>query len=401
MADRLLVRGAGQLLTLRGGAEVRRAAALRDLGLIENGAVLVQEGVIAAVGPENEVLRVPGARSAKVLDARGCVVMPGFVDSHTHVVHGPPRLRDYEARTDSGGILSTVRALRATSAEVLAKQAHWWLLQMLAYGTTTVESKSGYGLNEAAEIKSLRVAQTLDLVPTFLGAHVTPPEFEGRADEYIDWLIAELMPKIARRKLARFADVYCDSTAFNVAQARRYLVAARTLGLGLRMHASQFSNFGAVQLAVELRVMSADHLEAIGEAEIRSLAESPVIATLVPGSVYHLGLTRYAPARGLIEAGAAVALATDFNPGTSPTPSMPMILSLACTQMRMTVAEAISAATINGAHALGLATETGSLEVGKRADIAVLTVKDYRELPYHFGLNPVAATVRRGLVNIN
>jgi imidazolonepropionase len=385
MAHRLLVRGARQLLTLRG-------ANPWDLGLIGNGALLVEDGLIAAVGPARQVERL--ARGAELLDARGGVVMPGFVDSHTHLVHGPPRL-------EGGGILWTARQVRASSSARLRMMAQKWLSQMLAHGTTTVEAKSGYGLNEAAELRSLRVSAALGAIPTFLGAHVTPPEFEGRPDAYIDWLIAELMPVIARRRLARFADVYCDSGAFTVEQARRYLLAARSLGLGLRIHASQFANFGAVQLAVELGVMSADHLEAIGEAELRALAESRVVATLLPGSVYHLGLTRYAPARALIDAGVTVALATDFNPGTSPTPSMPMVLSLACTQMRMTPAEAIIAATLHGAHALGLAARTGSLEVGKRADLAVLSVSDYREAPYYFGVNPLAATVRQGAVHIN
>ena len=385
MKSRLLVRGARQLLTVR-------SAMPWDLGLVENGALLIEDGVIMAVGPARQVERL--AKGAEVLDAKGGVVLPGFVDSHTHLVHGPPRL-------EGGGILWTMHAVRAMPAARLQATAQHWLTHMRRHGTTTVEAKSGYGLNEPAEIKTLRVSAALGAVPTFLGAHVTPPEFDGRADAYIDWLIAELMPKIARRKLARFADVYCDTGAFSVAQARRYLIAARGLGLCLRIHASQFSNFGAVQLAVELGVLSADHLEAIGKAEIRALARSSVIATLLPGSVYHLGLTRYAPARALIDAGVTVALATDFNPGTSPTPSMPMVLSLACTQMRMTPAEAICAATLHGARALGLAAETGSLEVGKRADIAILTAQDYRELPYYFGINPVQATVRRGVIQIN
>lgn len=411
MSNRLLVRGARQLLTLRGGPEARRGPALRELGLIRNGALLVQDGRIAAVGPARQVERLAAARGAKEIDAGGCVVLPGFVDSHTHLVHGPARLWDYEARLEGqtyeqiaaagGGILSTMRAVRTTPAARLQAMARESMNQMARHGTTTVEGKSGYGLNETAEFKVLRVTAALGAVPTFLGAHVTPPEFAGRSDEYIDWLIADLMPKVARRKLARFADVYCDSGAVSVAQARRYLLAARALGFGLRMHASQFANLGAVQLAVELGAMSADHLEVIGEAEIDALANSSVIGTLLPGSVFHLGLTSYAPARRLIEAGAAIALATDFNPGTSPTPSMPMVLSLACTQMRMTPAEAISAATINGAHALGLAEETGSLEVGKHADFAVLAISDYRELPYSFGVNPVKVTVRRGSVQIH
>jgi len=403
-----LVRGARQLLTLRGDSGPRRGAALRDLGMVPNGAVLIKDGLIVDAGPAHRVEKLPDAGRAREVDATGRVVMPGFVDSHTHLVFGRPRLADYEMRlagasyaeiaAAGGGILSSVAAVRGMSAAQLETQARASLDDMARHGTTTLEAKSGYGLDEAAELKTLRVlaklnGDPLDIVPTYLGAHIPPPEYRGKADAYIDWTIAEMMPKIRRRKLARFVDVYCDDGAFTLEQARRYLSAARRLGFGLKIHAEQFARTGAARLAVELEAVSADHLEQASEEDIRALAHSNTIATLLPGSVFHLGLRTYAPARALIEAGAAVALATDFNPGTSPVYSMQMALSLACTEMRMTPAEAIAAATINGAHALGMADRVGSLEPNKQGDLLVLNAEDYRELPYYFGANNVHTTI--------
>jgi imidazolonepropionase len=413
MPDTLLIRGAHQLLTLRGSPDPRRGVQLRDLGAIHDGAVLLRNGVIHEAGPSRRIENLAEARSAGAIDATGCVVMPGFVDSHTHLIWGQPRLTDYEMRiagmdyariaAAGGGILSTVRAVRATSAKRLAWGAAKSLEDFIRHGTTTIEAKSGYGLDESAEIKMLRVLAALngkpvDIVPTYLGAHVVPPEFEGRADEYIEWMCLHPMPKIARRKLARFADVYCDQGAFTVEQSRRYLTRARELGLTAKIHAGQFGGAGGVRLAVEMEAVSADHLEQIGEEEIRLLAASGTIATLLPGSVFHLGLNHYAPARVLIDQGAAVALATDMNPGTSPTCNMQMVASLACSHMRMTPAEAISAATINGAHAAGCAGQAGSIEPGKNADLIILNVPDYREIPYHFGVNLVKTTIKRGRV---
>jgi imidazolonepropionase len=286
-------------------------------------------------------------------------------------------------------------------AAQLEAQARASLAAMARHGTTTLEAKSGYALDEAGELKTLRLlaklnGDPLDIVPTYLGAHIPPPEYRGKADAYIDWMAAEMMPQIRRRKLARFVDIYCDEGAFTLVQSRRYLEQACRLGFGVKIHAEQFARTGAARLAVELEAASADHLEQAGDEDIRALAQSNTIATLLPGSVFHLGLRTYAPARALIEAGAAVALATDFNPGTSPTYSMQMVLSLACTEMRMSPAEAIAAATINGAHALGCADRIGSLEPGKQADLLLLNVSDYRELPYYFGTNNVHATMKRG-----
>jgi imidazolonepropionase len=409
----LLVRGARQLITLRGSAGPRRGSALRNLGVIQDGAVLIENGVIATLGPSRRVENLSAARHAREIDAGGKVVAPGFVDSHTHLVCGPPRLADYEMRLAGasyseiahagGGILSSLRAIRETPIRRLVLQARRTLGGFIRHGTTTVEAKSGYGLDETGERKTLRAIQALngkplDLVPTYLGAHVTPPEWKGREDDYVEWMCTYLMPKLRRRNLARFADVYCDEEAFSVAQARRYLEAARALGFDLKIHAGQFSQGGGVLLAVELGAASADHLDHASEEDIRALASSDTVATLLPGAVFHLGLDRYPDARRMIEAGVAVALATDFNPGTSPTYSMPMILSLACSQMGLTPAEAFAAATINGAHAIRRAGRAGSIEAGKDADLVIFNVPDYREIPYHFGVNPVAMTIKRGRV---
>jgi len=408
-----LIRGASQLLTLRGDPGPRRGEALRELGIVPKGAVLVRGGVVIDAGPARRIEKLPAARRAREIDAGGCVVMPGFVDSHTHLVFGRPRLADYEMRlagasyaeiaAAGGGIRWSVDAVRAMPPARLEAQARATLAAMARHGTTTVEAKSGYALDEAGELKVLRLlaklnGDPLDIAPTYLGAHIPPPEYCDDPDAYINWMAAAMMPGIRRRGLARFVDVYCDTGAFTLDQARSYLQHAQALGFGLKIHAEQFTRTGAARLAVELGAASADHLEQAGDEDIRALAQSNTIATLLPGSVFHLSLGRYAPARALIDAGAAVALATDFNPGTSPTYSMQMVLSLACTEMRMSPAEAIAAATVNGAHALGCADRVGSIEPGKQADLLLLHVSDYRELPYYFGTNNVHMTFKRGVI---
>ena len=416
MADPLLITGVSQLLTLRGRGP-RRGSSLSNLELIEDGAVLVRDGGIAAVGTRAEVEKLPEARAAEKLDLGRRVALPGFVESHTHLVHAASRAEEYELKIQGasyeeiarkgGGILNSVKKLRAATSEELKKRALAALQEFAGYGTTTIEAKSGYGLDVASELKILKLhkelaaVQPLEIVSTFLGAHVVPEEFRkkgGGAKKYIQLLEENLLPEIAERKLAEFCDVFCDRGAFSVLESKRVLQAGRQWGLAPRMHAEQLSRSGATRLAILLRAASCDHLEYVSKSDIRALGKSETVATLLPGCDFHLGLKKYAPARELIDVGAIVALATDYNPGTSPTLSMPMILSLACTQLRMTPAEAITAATINAAYALRREKQVGSLEVGKQADIAVFDVADYREIPYYFGVNHCWMTIKRGRV---
>jgi imidazolonepropionase len=416
LADSLLITGASQLLTLRGRGP-RRGDSLSNLGLIKDGALLVRDGLIAAVGTRAEMEKLSVAKGAEKMALGGRVALPGFVDSHTHLVHAASRVEEYELKIagasyeemarKGGGILNSVKKLRAATGEALKKRAMAALRQFAAYGTTTVEAKSGYGLDVANELKILRLHrelaanQPLEIVSTFLGAHVVPEEYRGKtggAERYIQLIEENLLPHIGEGRLAEFCDVFCDRGAFSVEQSKRVLQAGRQWGLTPRVHAEQLSRTGAARLAILLRAASCDHLEQVNKSDIQALGESETVATLLPGCDFHLGLKQYAPARALIDAGAIVSLATDYNPGTSPTLSMPMILSLACTQLRMTPAEAIAAATINGAYALRREKAVGSLEVGKQADMAVFEVADYREIPYYFGVNHCWMTMKRGRV---
>jgi imidazolonepropionase len=402
------------LLTLRGRVP-RRGKFLSDIGIIRDGALLIRDGVIAAVGTRSEIESLPGSRSAEKLDVGGRVALPGFVDSHTHLVHAASRAEEYElkirgasyeeiARKD-GGILNSVKKLRAATAESLKKRAHSALREFAEYGTTTLEAKSGYGLNVASELKILRLhkelsaEQPLDIVSTFLGAHVVPAEFRskrGGAERYVSLLTDKLIPEVAAEQLAEFCDVFCDRGAFSRRESNQILQAGRRKGLVPRMHAEQLTRTGATRLGVKLGAASCDHLERVNKTDIQALARSKTVATLLPGCDFHLGLRKYAPARELIDAGAIVALATDYNPGTSPTVSMPMVLSLACSQLRMSPAEAIAAATINAAYSLKRDKQIGSLEAGKQADIAIFDVEDYREIPYYFGVNKCWMTLKKG-----
>jgi imidazolonepropionase len=410
----LLITGASQLLTLRGRVP-RRGKALSDLGILRDGALLIRDGVIATVGTRSQIESLPESRSAEKLDVAGRVVLPGFVDSHTHLIHAASRAEEYELKIagasyeeiarKGGGILNSVRKLRAATAEALKKRAHAALLEFAAHGTTTLEAKSGYGLNVASELKILRLhrelsaEQPLEIVSTFLGAHVVPAEYRskrGGAEQYVALLTDKLIPEVAAERLAEFCDVFCDRGAFSRKDSKKILEAGKQNGLAPRVHAEQLTRTGATQLAVQLEAASCDHLEQVSKADIRALAKSNTVGTLLPGCDFHLGLTQYAPARALIDAGAIVALATDYNPGTSPTMSMPMILSLACTQLRMSPAEAIAAATINAAYSLRREKRIGSLETGKQADIAVFDVEDYREIPYYFGMNKCWMTLKKG-----
>jgi imidazolonepropionase len=373
---------------------------MRELAILADGAMLVRGGRIAAVGSRAEVERLAGA-GAEVVDTCGRVVTPGFVDAHTHLIFGGNRANEFEMRCEGvtyqqiseqgGGIRSTVRNTRAaTEAELIEigrKHAQWFLRG----GTTTIEAKSGYGLSTEEELKILRAVRAvgeqtpLRCVPTFLGAHEVPEEYRGNLSGYVALLVEEMLPQVGASGLAKYCDIFCEPKTFPVAEARQVLTAAKLLGFGLRVHADQFTCSGAAQLAAELGAKTADHLEQSDAASIAAFRTAGVQPVLLPGSVYAIGSQKYAPARAMIEAGLAVVIATDFNPGSSPTASMAMVMSLACTQMKMTPAEALTAATINAACSLDLQDEIGSLEVGKVADFVVHEAADYREIPYWFG----------------
>ena len=416
MSESLLITGASQILTLRGNGP-RRGDSVSRLSIEKDGAILVSDGRIAAVGSQSRVEKLPEAKRAQKLDVGGRVILPGFVDSHTHLIHAASRAEEYELKIQGasyeeiarkgGGILNSVKKLRAATASALKQRARTALEEFAAYGTTTVEAKSGYGLDVASELKILQLQrelnaeQPLEIISTFLGAHVVPAEFRSLAngpEKYIALLLQQMLPEVVNSGLAEFCDVFCDRGAFTRNQSKRILSEAQRHGLAPRLHAEQLSRTGATSLAVELHAASCDHLERINDADIRALAKSRTVATLLPGCDFHLGWKNYAPARRLIAAGAIVALATDYNPGTSPTVSMPMILSIACTQLRMTPAEAIAAATINPAFSLRREKEIGSLEKGKRADLAVFEVEDYREIPYYFGMNLCWLTMKDGQI---
>jgi len=394
----LAVLHASQLVTLAGANRFRVGAKMSTLAIIQDGGMLIRDGKIDLVGASTEIENKAG--DSEVIDARGKVVLPGFVDAHTHLVFAGNRLDDFERRARgetyeqiakaSGGIWSTVEKTRAASdADLLAqakKHAEWFL----RCGTTTVEAKSGYGLTLDDELKILRVMRrlkeetSLEIVPTLLGAHAVPRHMN--ADEYIDLVIDGMLPRVAGEKLAEFCDVFCEPGYFDIEQSRRILTAARKLGLNLRIHADQLTNSGGAQLAAELKTTTADHLEKTEEQGIAAMKSAGVQPVLLPGSVYTLGLSDYPRTREMIEADLGVIIATDFNPGSSPTPSMPMILSLACTQMKMSPAEAITAATINPAHSLNRGDTMGSLEAGKLANFSIFDCENYRELAYWFGI---------------
>jgi len=410
----LFLHSAAQLLTLAGPPVPRRGAALAELGIIRNGALLTRRGEILRVGTTRQLSGEARSLKAHSIDCRGRVVMPGFVDSHTHLVFAGNRVEDFVQRIQGatyeeiaragGGIAQSARLLRKTPEGELVAQAGRFLAEFAAHGTTTVEVKSGYGLNVAGELKMLEVIRrlrrvtSLELVPTLLAAHVLPPEYRGRAKAYVELMARRLIPVVAKEKLAEFVDCFCDRGAFGLEDCRKLLAAGARHGLVPRLHAEQLCRTGGTQMAIEAGAASADHLDHVTDADIRALAQSNVVASLVPGANFHLGLAKYPPARRLIDAGAVVALATDFNPGTSPTLNMQFILSLACSAMRMTPAEALSAATLNAAYSLRRAGRLGSLEPGKQADLIVMDVADYREIPYYFGWNHCVLTVKRGEV---
>jgi len=416
----LLLADIGQLLTLQsasGKPGPRRGPDLKELGIIENGAVLCLGGKIVSVGTTKEALRDPWLKNnrKKVLeiDCAGKVVLPGFVDSHTHPVFVSPRLVDFEKRIEGasyeqiaaagGGIRSSVEGVRKAGKSLLAKKVLAVLHDMAAHGTTTVEAKSGYGLTVESELKSLQAIREAashwpgTVIATLLGAHVVPKEFQDRSQIYVDVVCEQMIPQAANQKLAQFVDVFCDLGAFTAAETEQIFGAARKHGLSVRGHMCQLTET-ALQPFLRFDPASFDHMDYVSEDDIAQLAGRDTVATLVPGANYFLGLKEYPRARKLIDAGVPVALATDYNPGTSPTLSMPMAMSLACTHMKMSPAEAIAAATINGAWALRVADRKGSIKAGKDADLAVFAVEDYREIPYWFGANRCMMTTMNGTI---
>jgi len=415
----MLIHSASQLLTLSGGPQ--RGHTLGSLGIIEAGAVLVRDGKIAAVGTTLELRRLHP--DELLLDASGCVVMPGFVDPHTHVVWSGDRAAEFEMKmagakyldilAAGGGILSTVRSTRAASIESLMDETRPRLARMFAHGTTTLEAKTGYGLESQAELRMLQAILALDaagpleLAPTFLGAHAIPPEYEGHPQAYTDLLCAEMLPFIRQWWISQpstsnrslpFVDVFCETGAFDLAQSRQILTKAKELGFPLKLHADEFDNLGGASLGVELEAVSVDHLVKTSPADIQALASSSTVAVSLPCTPFGLAESEYTPARKIIAAGGLLALASDCNPGTAWCESMQFVIALACRSLKLTPAQAIAAATINAAHAIRRADRVGSLELGKQADLLILSVPDYRHLGYRFGTNLVKQVIKRGRV---
>ncbi|MFN8005893.1 MAG: imidazolonepropionase [Terriglobia bacterium] len=397
---------------MSGPSTPRKGSVREELGIIDGGAVWIAGQVIKRVGTADQVNAEVGGKPVRHISAEHCVVLPGFVDSHTHPIFERPRDRDYEWRIRGstyqeiaqmgGGILSSVRAVRESSPRQLFDLARRRLPRFLEHGTTTVECKSGYGLSLEEELKLLQVIRDLgnelplELVPTFLGAHEIPEEFRHRKEDYVELVSKVMIPEVASRKLAQFCDCFVEEHVFPPSAAKKILEAARAHGMKIKLHADQLKRSGATLLGVEMEAVSIDHLEQIDASDIQALAHSHTLATLLPGSVFHLGSSQYPPARALLDAEVPVALATDFNPGTSPTLNMQMILSIACTQMRMTPAEAMVSATVNGAHALGMADRIGSIEAGKQADLCVMDVAHFSQIPYFFGMNHCVMTIKKG-----
>ena len=409
----LLISNIRQLVTVRsGGKPFKAGREMREIGVLENASVLIENGVIAWIGNASDFTNTLQP-DADTLDGSSYVALPGFVDAHTHALFGGSRENEFALRSEGmtyqdiaaqgGGILSTVKATRAATKKELKKAASKRLDAMMKHGTTTVEIKSGYGLSEESEIKMLEAITELadehfiSIRSTFLGAHALPPEFMDRRAEYIDLLCNRMMPYIAKRRLAQFCDVFCEVGYFSVEESRKILEQARTHGLALKLHADEFNSIGGTQLAAQLQAASVDHLEHISDDAIAVLRQGKTVAVLLPGVSFFLR-NPYAPARRLIDAGVPVAIASDFNPGSCMSFSMPLMMTIACTQMSITPEEAITAATLNGAAAMGVSDQVGSIEVGKRADIVLYDIPHYRYLAYHFGTNLAAKIIKNGTI---
>lgn len=410
----LLITNIGQLITMDGPVP-RIGDSMSDLGLIKNGGVAVSGEEILAVG-ESDVVegQVDLAEGCIAIDADGAIVTPGFIDSHTHPVFSKTREDEFEMRImgksymdiaeSGGGIRASVRDLRETSKEKLTKKTTTHLDTMLSYGTTTIEAKSGYGLSTESEIKSLEIindlneTHSIDLIPTFLGAHEVPDEYRDKRQKYIDLLINEMIPKVVENNLAEFCDIFCEEGVFNIEESRTIMESAKSKGLKLKFHADELGASGGSELAAELGAVSADHLVHISDKGIKAMAEAGTVAVLLPGTCFSLGHSDYAPARKMIESEIVVALSTDCNPGSSYTESLPMIMSLAGLNYGLTAAESISAVTVNAACAVDRGGQIGMLQSGLVADVVLWKMNDYRELPYHYGVNLVQKVIKRGKI---
>jgi imidazolonepropionase len=409
----LFLKNISQLVTVAaGGAPVKTGRAMRDLRILTDAGVLCRSGKIAWVGRMADWCQALPDNYPEI-DAAGMVVLPGFVDSHTHMMFAGSRAAEFGLRVggatylqiadQGGGILNTVRSVREASKKELKRATARFLTDMMRQGTTTVEIKSGYGLEMDAEIKMLEAIRELQeeeimsVVPTFIGAHAVPPEFRANPDGYTDLLCDRMIPYVGKKKLAAFCDVFCERGYFGLEQSERILQEGKHWGMALKIHADELTPLGGAELAARLGAVSADHLEHVSDRGIASLAEAGVVAGLLPGVSFFLN-HGYAPARKLIDAGVPVAIASDFNPGSCMSFSIPLMMTIACTQTRMTPEEALTAATLHGAAALGIATEVGSIEVGKRADLLIADVPDYRFLAYHFGTNHIRTTIKNGTV---
>ncbi len=408
----VIIKNTTQLLTLQGPPHPRSGKEMDEPGIIKNGAVAIKGEKILAVGTTEEIKA--NYISDKIIDASNKVVMPGFVDPHTHPVFVHTRENEFEMRIkgksyveisqSGGGIRSSIKAVREASEDELYILSEKRIKKMISNGTTTLEAKSGYGLSTESEIKMLKVIKRLnenlpiDIIPTFMGAHEFPIEYKDNHEEYIRILKEEMMPEVRKQSLAEYIDIFTEKHVYNIQQSRDILNHAKKLGFKLRMHADEIEPIGGAELAAELGAISADHLGAASDAGIKALAEAGVIATLLPGTIFSLGMKSYARARDMIDAGVAVTLATDYNPGSCNCDSMQFIITLACLQMKMTVAEAITASTINAAYSLEMGDRIGSLEVGKQADILIMDMPSYQFLPYHFGSNNVETVIKNGKV---
>lgn len=414
----LFIYNIGSLITMKGSSSPRAGAEQSEVGAFQNGAIAIQGDKVVAVGREEEVRdAIQGFQVVQEIDAEGRLVTPGLVDPHTHLVHGGSREHELalklkgvpylEILAQGGGILNTVEATRKATEEELYLQAKRSLDQLLIFGATTVEAKSGYGLTLEDEIKQLRVAKHLhethpvDLVATFMGAHAVPVEYKGKSQEYVDLVIHEMLPAINQLGLAEFCDVFCEHGVFSVEESRQILLAAKELGFKLKIHADEIESIGGAELAGELGCISAEHLLATDDRGIEALRQAGTIAVCLPATSFNLRLQTHARARDMIERGVPVALSTDYNPGSSPTESLQLVMTLACLNLRMTPEEVITAMTINAAHAIGKADIIGSLEVGKQADIVLYDATNLAYLPYHFGINHVHTVVKKGKVVVS